>query len=128
MNPERLTDNERASIMAVLSPIHSAAIYLFGSKGTDRQHPGSDIDLAVLPSGSLDPVQCFELANRISSELGVQVDLVNLATATTVMCKEVMRTGERIFTNDLESAREFEMRTLSAYARLNEERAAILAR
>lgn len=114
--------------MAVLSPIQPEAIYLFGSKGTERQHPGSDIDLAVLPSGSLDPVQCFDLANRVSSQLGVQVDLVNLATASTVMCKEVMRTGTRIQTNNLASTQEFEMRTLSDYARLNEERASILAR
>ena len=123
MRPE-----ERAAIESVLTPLRPVVVYLFGSKGTDQEHPASDIDLAIFPSSSMDPVECFDLANRISSKLDVDVDLVDLTTASTVMCKEVLRTGERIVMLDPLATGEFEMRTLSSYARLNEERAEILVR
>jgi len=128
MSRTRLRPEERAAIESVLTPLRPVVVYLFGSKGTDQEHPASDIDLAILPSSSMDPVECFDLANRISSKLDVDVDLVDLTTASTVMCKEVLRTGERIVMLDPLATGEFEMRTLSSYARLNEERAEILVR
>lgn len=100
---------------------------MFGSFGTSRQHPGSDLDLAVLASTPLDPVDLFYRAGELATALNVDVDLVDLATASTVMAKEVYRTGERFHTANLNAAQEFEMRTLSDYARLNEERRPILA-
>lgn len=128
MSRARLSSEERAAIENVLTPLRPVVVYLFGSKGTDREHPASDIDLAILARAPMDPVECFDLANRISSELDVHVDLVDLTTASTVMCKEVLRTGERMVMLDPLATGEFEMRTLSSYARLNEERAEILTR
>ena len=124
----RLSPDQSDTILAALAPLGPAAVYLFGSYGTDRQHPGSDLDLAILPSVPPDPVGLFELANRLSESLRVEVDVVDLNAASTVMRKEVLRTGERLQAADLAAARRFEMLTLSDYARLNEERAGILAR
>lgn len=124
----RLPESQRDRILGALAPLEPRAIYLFGSHGTEHQHPGSDLDLAVLPSKPLDPLVLFNLSNRLSEMVGVEVDLVDLDTASTVMRKEVLRTGERLHAADLPAARRFEMLTLSDYARLNEERAGILAR
>ncbi len=124
----RLSPDQSDTILAALAPLGPAAVYLFGSYGTDRQHPGSDLDLAILPSAPLDPVELFGLANRLSESLRVEVDVVDLDAASTVMRKEVLRTGERLQAADLPAARKLEMQTLADYARLNEERGEILAR
>jgi predicted nucleotidyltransferase len=124
----RLTATTRAIILRHLHILQPAAIYLFGSFGTARQHPASDIDLAILPTSPINPLDLFRIAGEISTTLNIDVDLLDLTTASTVMAKEVLRTGERISTSNLQAAREFEMRTLSDYARLNEERQPILVR
>jgi predicted nucleotidyltransferase len=124
----RLPDHIRIAVIEQLRSLSPKAVYLFGSYGTARQHPASDLDLAVLPATPLDPVSRFQLANHLSTLLGIEVDLLDLSTSSTVMAKEVLRTGERLIADDLTAAREFEMRTLADYARLNEERRPILAR
>lgn len=116
------------TVLAGLAPLEPVVVYCFGSFGTDRQHDGSDLDLAILCPTALDPVRLFDLSNQLSEQLDLQVEVVDLSSATTVMRKEVIRTGERLKASDLEVARRFEMQTLSDYARLNEERAEILAR
>ncbi|MCH7226435.1 nucleotidyltransferase domain-containing protein [Haloferula sp. A504] len=124
----RLSPDRRDAILESVKVLKPAAVYLFGSYGTDRQHPGSDLDLAILTSTPLDPVELFELGNHLAERLHLEVDLVDLDRASTVMRKEVLRTGERLQAADLSAARQFEMLALSDYARLNEERAEILAR
>jgi predicted nucleotidyltransferase len=124
----RVSPSIRDAILRHLNLLELDAVYLFGSFGTSRQHPGSDLDLAVLAAAPLDPAELFRLAGEISTTLNVDVDLLDLAAASTVMAKEVLRTGERLSTPNLNAARNFEMRTLSDYSRLNEERQAILAR
>ena len=116
----------REIILARLAPLNPVLIYAFGSFGTPRQHPASDIDLAVLPKTALHPMQCFELAGELSESLGRDVDLIDLKTASTVMAKEVIRTGILLHGKDDPALDQFEMQTLSDYARLNEERHAVL--
>ena len=118
----------RDPIIATLRKLAPRAVYLFGSHGTPSQHPGSDIDLAFLPSAPVDPLIVFNLSNELASLLDHDVDLIDLSKATTVMAKEVIRTGERLVTGDLAATQEFEMRTLADYARLNEERRPVLSR
>lgn len=57
----------------------------------------------------------------------MEVDLVNLRRVSTVLQKEIIMAGRRIFCADVYGADEFEMVRLSLYQKLNEERAAILA-
>ena len=124
---ERIVADKHAQVVSVLNVFDPAVIYLFGSFGTAREHPGSDLDLAILPSSPLDPVVCFATANELSNRLGIAVDLIDLSRASTVMAKEVMRTGIPLAVADPLARQAFEMRTLADYARLNEERAPILA-
>lgn len=67
--------------------------YLFGSQATGRQTPSSDIDLAILPSSKLDPKTCWLLAQTLSSQLGRQVDLIDLMTCHTVLRYQVVEEG-----------------------------------
>lgn len=102
-------------------------LYVFGSAAQGASHPGSDLDVAVLTPKALDPVERWEVQERLAQQLQRDVDLVDLRAATTVMRMEVVRTGQVLYSKP-ESARHwFEMHTLLAYALLNEERAGILA-
>jgi predicted nucleotidyltransferase len=102
------------------------AIYRFGSWGTEAQRPDSDIDLAVLPAQPLDPVLRWELAQRLASLAGRDVDLIDLLQASTVLRIQVVACGERIHCADNLSVERFENSVFSSYARLNEERREIL--
>jgi predicted nucleotidyltransferase len=109
-----------------LDPFRPAAVYLFGSLSRGNGHGESDIDLAFLPARPCDPVEVFETANRLAGKLGRDVDLVDLSRASTVMRKEVLRTGVLFHESDRVRRMEFEMLALSDYARLNEERQPVL--
>ena len=123
---KRLPSGQRDFILSVLAPYRPEAVYLFGSGGTDRQHPGSDLDIAVLPGMTVDPVELFETANQIANHLNKDVDLLDLSRVSPVIGKEVLRTGLLLAGAESTPRQEFEMRILSDYARLNEERQPVL--
>ena len=124
---DRISPVYQQQVIAALAPFEPAVIYLFGSFGTSAQHPASDIDLAFLPTLPVGPVACFEMAGQLSDLLGKTVDLIDLTRASTVMSKEVLRTGIPIAVAEPTRRSFFEMRTLADYARLNEERQPVLA-
>jgi predicted nucleotidyltransferase len=123
----RLSANHCVCVIEALTPFCPAVIYLFGSFGTSSQHSQSDIDIAFLPTLAADPLACFHLANHLADRLGRSVDLVNLNQASTVLAKEVLRTGVPVDIANPARQQQFEMLTLADYARLNEERQPILA-
>lgn len=114
-------------ILSVLAGSNPVAVYLFGSVVSGRNRPGSDVDIALLYRVPVGQLPLFELKNQIAEALSQDVDLIDLSQASTVLRKEVLRTGKLIFEGDRFSREEFEMYALSDYARLNEERAPILA-
>ena len=59
--------------------------------------------------------------------LGKDVDLINVHDVPTVFQKEIVVSGRRIFSYDDVVSDEFEIRVLSSYQKLNEERAEVLA-
>lgn len=101
-------------------------IYLYGSARRGLPRRDSDLDVAFLPPAPCDPWAVFLAAQDLATRLGCEVDLVDLQRASTVLRKEVWRTGRRLVTRRPRAADEFEMDTLSDYARLNEERAPVL--
>lgn len=103
------------------------AIYVFGSAATGETHAGSDLDLAVLAPRALPSLERFTLQERLASMLRRSVDLVDLSVASTVMRMQVVSKGRLLFESDAGERGRFEDRVFSAYARLNDERAAILA-
>jgi len=126
MNSE-LSSAQSNTIIAALAGFDCAVIYLFGSYSKKTAHPGSDIDIAFLTSQTVAPMDCFYLASTLSEKLGKPVDLVDLSHASTVFAKEVIANGIPLFVGNTLSYHNFEMYTLSDYARLNEERKEILA-
>ncbi|MFZ5995456.1 MAG: type VII toxin-antitoxin system MntA family adenylyltransferase antitoxin [Thermodesulfobacteriota bacterium] len=106
------------------------AIYIFGTYGTDEEWPDSDVDIALLlpwekakEAGSLMMSDlCFELESLLHKD----VDLINLREVSTVLQKEVIAAGRRIYCADEYAADEFEMLILSYYQKLSEERRDIL--
>ena len=116
---------------AILTVIRRAvpkleAVYLFGSQVTGRVHRESDIDVAILAGAPISPEVRLEVLEDLSVQLRSDVDLVDLRSASTVMQTQVVSTGAVLFEREAAVRHRFEMQTLSAYALLNEERAAIL--
>ncbi len=122
-----LSSAQRSTIVAALADLDCAVIYLFGSYSTQTAHPGSDIDIAFLPSRAVAPLDCFYLASTLSDKLGKPVDLVDLSSASTVFAKEIVANGTPLFIGNPLGHHTFEMYTLSDYARLNDERKESLA-
>ena len=103
------------------------AVYRFGSWATVHERHDSDIDLAILSPLPLDGVRRWELAQDLACLAGRDVDLVDLATASTVLQMEVVAHGELIYGGGSTEVERFADTVFSRYARLNEERREILA-
>ena len=102
------------------------AVYLFGSHADGSARPDSDLDLAVLAAAPLDPLDRWHAQEALAAEAGVDVDLVDLRSASTVMRAEVLRSGRVLLDLDPTARAFWETWTMSAYALLNEERQGIL--
>jgi predicted nucleotidyltransferase len=102
------------------------AVYVFGSAVFGEVHSKSDLDIAILPDHKISNSFRWELQNRLSSSLGCEVDLVDLLSVPTVMRMQVVSTGAIIHIADKYELDIFETYVFSSYARLNEERRAIL--
>lgn len=102
------------------------AVHALGSAGTQYERPASDVDLAFLSAHGQNPVGVWDTAQSMATRLGRDVDLVDLRKAPTVMAANVIVSGTQLPRTDKSRCTEFEVHTLSNYARLNEERAGIL--
>lgn len=102
------------------------ALYRFGSQVHGTAGPESDVDVAILAPDPLSPPTLFDLQQQLAVLLHKEVDLVDLASATTVLRMQVVSTGECLFSGNDRTREEFETRVFSSYARLNEERRGIL--
>jgi predicted nucleotidyltransferase len=101
------------------------AIYCFGSRVSGHVRSDSDLDLAVLPECRLDPVEVWEIASHIASDTGIDVDLVDLRGASTVMQHQVVTTGRRLYAKPL-VAELWEAMVLSEKTRLDEARSGLV--
>ena len=121
------TNHQEAIIRLIRDQIDDpVAIYLFGSMAADAVHESSDIDIAVLPQSPLSNKERWNLQQELAIALRVDVDLVDLLSASTVMRVQIVSTGEVLFEGDATRRAEFEMVTFSMYARFNQERREIL--
>jgi uncharacterized protein len=73
------------------------AIYLFGSHATGTAGPASDVDLAVLVRGRLEPLRLWALSGELADITGSPVDLLDLRDASTVMQYQVITQGKRLW-------------------------------
>jgi predicted nucleotidyltransferase len=102
-------------------------VYLFGSSAQGTEHATSDVDLAVWAEAPLSAPLRFGLAEACSRRLHREVDLVDLASASTVLAAQVVGGGELVFARDPVAVAEFEVTVLAKYCHLNEERRELIA-
>jgi uncharacterized protein len=123
-----MTNHESEVVATLKSAVPDLlALYRFGTHGSEFERKDSDIDLAILGRRPLDPGLVWSLGQDLASKLGREVELVDLAQASTVLQAQVVAYGERIFCADPGYCEPFEDYILSAYAHLNEERRDILS-
>ncbi len=104
-----------------------AATYLFGSQAGDGARPDSDIDLAVFAGQPLPRGDVIELALELAALLRRDVDLVDMASASTILQFQILAEGRLIDAPDPDPAALFELRILREYQDLKIRRAAIEA-
>jgi predicted nucleotidyltransferase len=98
------------------------AAYLFGSYATGKARPESDVDVAVLLSGT-DEMERFERRLRLMGEVEEALgrrsaDVVVLNDAPPLLAHQVLMHGRLIFERDRAGRVEFEVRTGKIYADL----------
>lgn len=101
------------------------AVYAFGSRAKGTARADSDLDLAVLGEGRLDPVALWSVAGTLANQMGTDVDLLDLRAATTVMQYQVITTGQRWWARPLEAGM-WEAAMLSEKTMLDEARAGLV--
>lgn len=119
-SPQDLADTTSTRVPGVI------AVYLFGSRARGNGGKQADIDLALLTDVPLAPVARWELQEDLAALAHADVDLVDLLRASTVMRVQVLRDAQLLLDRNPSRRIAFETMALSAYARLNEERRAIL--
>lgn len=102
------------------------AVYRFGSRVRGGAGVRSDLDLAILPHTPLPPLQRFTIEQDLAALMHMDVDLVDLAAASSVMRMQIVATGECVYSSNEPARLRFETYVYSSYARLNEERREIL--
>lgn len=98
-------------------------IIIFGSHAAGSARPDSDVDIAYLGGKKTSAYERFMVAEHLANMLDCDVDLVNLAQASTVLQMQVLQKGIVIYSKDRRKQQEFAMRVYKAYAMLSEERA-----
>jgi predicted nucleotidyltransferase len=98
------------------------AAYLFGSYATGRARPESDVDVAVLLSGT-DEMERFERRLRLMGEVEEALgrrpaDVVVLNDAPPLLAHQVLMHGRLIFERDRAARVEFEVRAGQVYTDL----------
>lgn len=119
MNFENVLKHLQANLPGLL------AVYVFGSQVTGEANADSDLDLAALIEGSIDPLQLWHLAGELADMVKVPVDLLDLRAASTVMQYQVITTGRRLWSKDSQAGI-FESYILSEKTALDSARAELL--
>lgn len=102
------------------------AVYAFGSRVQGTAGEGSDLDLAVLVKGYVDPLALWDLASAAADIAGCPVDLLDLRRASTLMQQQVLLKGERWWGAEGAEAGLFECAVLSEKLELDRARAPLL--
>lgn len=101
------------------------ALYVFGSQARGTPRKDSDLDLAALAPGYIEPSLLWSLSNEIANLVNGEVDLLDLRAASTVMQSQVISTGKTVWDIGL-PAHLFEVFVLSEKLALDEAREPLL--
>lgn len=118
-NTQLICDHLQAKLPNLLG------IYAFGSQTQGTATKDSDLDLAVLAGGYADALKLWDCANDLANKLHIEIDLLDLRAASTVMQYQVITQGKRLWHKDVGTDL-FETYILSEKTNLDESRAALL--
>lgn len=114
-----------AEVVEELFP-EALGVWLYGSFADGTARADSDIDIAILPEGAVDAWDRHTRAVELASRLGRDVDLVDLTTVSPALRFEIFGEGRRLAARNASRCDRFETTAISAYQRLNVERADML--
>jgi len=77
-----------------------AAVYLFGSTATGRDHRGSDLDLAIVVKRTISGRERLRIEADLSSRLRRDVDLIIFGQAAPLLQHQILKYGRLICEND----------------------------
>ena len=77
-----------------------AAVYLFGSTATGRDHRGNDLDLAIITKKPISRLERSKIELNVSNKLLRDVHLVVFGQATPLLQHQVLKYGRLICEND----------------------------
>jgi predicted nucleotidyltransferase len=83
---------------------HLLAIYVFGSQAQNTAGRDSDLDIAILLAGRADPLSLWELAQQLANQVGCEVDLIDLRSASTVMQYQIICSDKLLWAKDAQAA------------------------
>jgi predicted nucleotidyltransferase len=106
--------------------LNPCLVYIFGSAVRGEMTKDSDVDIAFLSDCSPDEYEVFVIAQEIACMLDRDVDLINLAEASTVLQAQVVSTGRAVYCGNSKKRSIYEMNVLKEYARLNEQRRPVI--
>ena len=125
---EMLNDTDKQVIVEMVLPqVKPWLVVLFGSQAKGTAFSGSDVDIAYCSDGGLGGYERFCLAQQLAEKLKKDVDLLDLAEASTVMQAQIVTSGEVLYCADESRRQAYYIRTLKEYALLNEEREGVFA-
>lgn len=109
----------RASIEKILRALEGvpgiAAVYLFGSSARGDAHPGSDLDIALVPEHGASLPSVLDLQCRIVAEGVDNCDLAILEHDNVVFAHEVVKHNKLLFKADRFNDAEFFLRAKKRY-------------
>jgi len=94
-----------------------AAVYLYGSFVQGRMTPDSDLDVALLfrDDAVPDSMTLLDLGSRLSSIVGLEVDVLCLNTAGSIVAMQVLSNGRKVVERDSRRSVEFFVKTIELY-------------
>ena len=101
-------------------------VWLFGSQANGHANVHSDVDLAVLVAGRADPLQLWNIGQKLAAVTDRDVDLLDLRVASTVMQYQVITEGRLLWQKDAQGIL-YESAILSDKTELDTARAGLLA-
>lgn len=104
-------------------------LMIFGSHAKRTNRIESDLDIAFYKeNANFSTYELFMLSQELADHLKIEVDLVNLREASTVFAAQIFSDGEVIYSRDENIRIREQMKALSMYVKLNEDRAELLDR
>lgn len=118
----------KKQIVDVLVPeLKPVFLIVFGSYAKGLARLNSDIDIAFYcEDEETSTYDTFMLAQKLANKIKMEVDLVDLKKANTVFLAQIFSTGEVIYCTDENIRVREQMKALSMYVKLNEDRLEVI--